>query len=197
MATLRKEGELNLSDLYKEYVNNGGVLSYNKYKEVVTSFIKKILDKIITTGYEFDMPYKCGLLKVIQLERMVSTKEDGTLKGAIDWGNTNKLKAEIIERGEVPLIVYKDENGNKTGNNGGVPYLCYHTTKTYFRWMWTGNAGMHNFLKYTFDITKDNSLLLCKSINDNSYLLFKLRQRNGNNKDYLSKIFASAGSVKV
>lgn len=195
MATIRREGEYNLQDLYKIYIREGGILSYNKYKEVVSSFMKKLIEKIIKTGYEFSMPYHCGLIKVIQLERKYSITERGTVRGAIDWGESNKLKAEIIERGEIPLVNHRDEDNNITGNNGGVEWLCYHTSTTYFSWIWTAHISMKNCLRYTFDITQTNSRKLSSSISDNSYLLFKLRKNNGTNKDYLDKIFASANAV--
>lgn len=187
MATIRREGEMNLKDLYKIYIREGGVLSYNKYKEVIETFNKELIQKIIKTGYEFEAPYRCGIIKVIQLERRYSVTETGTIRGAIDWGESNKLKAVIIANGDLPL----------KGDNGGEPWLCYHTSATYFSWVWTAHINMKNCLRYTFDITTGNSRILSKSINDNSYLLFKLRKRNGTNKDCLSRVFATASTKQI
>lgn len=195
MATVRREGEKNLSDLYKIYVREGGILSYLKYKEVMEMFMKEIIKKIVSTGFEFSMPYYCGLLRVQQIERKFSIKEDGTVKGAIDWGNSNKLKADIIERGELPLVVYKDDKGEKIGDNGGTAWLCYFTTSTYFCWTWVSHINMKNCLKYKFDITWSNSKILSSSINEDSNLLFKMINKdNGTNKDYINRIFTTAST---
>lgn len=198
MATIRREGEMNLRDLYKIYTKEqGGILSYNKYKEVVESFMKEMMNKIIKTGWEFSMPHHCGLIKVVQLERVFSITDTGVIKGAIDWHSSNKLKAEMIERGELPLEVFKNELGVRTGDNGGSPWLCYFTSKTYFSWIWTAHINMRNCLRYKFDVTWTNSQLLSKSINEDSYLLFKLRKRDGSNKDYLRKVLDAASAIKV
>lgn len=197
MATIRKEGELNLSDLYKVYLKQGGLLSYNDYKKVVVAFIEEMMKKIITTGYRFSMPHYCGQLAVIQLERKYSIKENGNIRGAVDWKNSQRVKKEILERGGVPLVNEKDENNNIIGNNGGEEWMCYHTSPTYFSWAWTSHINMKNCLKYTFDITKYNSRNLSASINEDSYLLFKLRERNGTNKDYLNKILTARGASKI
>lgn len=198
MATIRREGEKNLRDLYKIYTSEGGILSYNKYKEVIELFMKEIIQKIIKTGYEFSMPYRCGLIKVIQLARTVTIKEDGTIKGAVDWGESNKLKAEIIKRGDIPLSSVKDENGKTTKEtNGGVPWLCYYTSKTFFSWVWIAHVNMRNMLRYKFDVTYTNSCHLSASITDSSYLLFKLRKRDGNNTDYIRGILDTASTVEI
>lgn len=197
MATIRREGEMNLQDLYKIYTKEGGVLSYNKYKEVIIAFNKELINKIIKTGYIFVAPYKCGTIKVIQLERKFTIKEDGKIKGAVDWGASNKLKAEIIERGEIPYKAEKDSNNKIIGDNGGVEWMCYFTTPTYFSWAWTANINMKNCLEYTFDITDTNALTLSRSITDNSYLLFKLRKRNGTNKDYLRRLLDAASTKQI
>lgn len=198
MPIIKREGEKNLQDLYKVYVREGGILSYIKYKEVVSLFMKEIIEKIIKVGYEFSMPYHVGLIKVVQLERIITVKEDGKIRASIDWGESNKLKAKLIKEGKVPLEAYKDENGKKTGgHNNGVPWLCYFTSPTFFRWVWTAHVNQPNCLQYTFDITSTNASALSKSITDKSYILFKLRNRNGTNKDYLDAILTASRAKQV
>lgn len=194
MATIRREGEMNLSDLYKVYKKDGGELPYNKYKEVMNVFVKNIMTKIMITGYRFSMPYHCGLMQVIQLERKVKIKDNGNIKGSVDWGESNKLKQKIIDDGGLPLKMFKDDKGNIVGDNGGQAWICYFTTPTYFKWAWTAHINMKNCLRYTFDVTRDNSNTLHENINDNSYILFKLRKNNGNNKDYLNRVLIAAGA---
>lgn len=197
MGTLRKEGELNLNDLYKVYLKRGGLASYKEYKLVVETFMKEATNQIIKTGWIFSMPHYCGQLSVVQLERKFTVTDKGTIKGKIDFGASNKLKQEIIDRGELPLVNYKDNEGNIIGNNGGINWLCYQIDPTYFSWVWSTHINLKHGLDYKLYITKDNSLKLSKSITENSYLIFKLRQRNGTNKDYLRKILTARSAVEI
>ena len=158
---------------YKHYKASGGILSYEKYKEVIFSFNKKIIENLIKTGKSYMLRSHLGFLSVVKYEKKFKLNENGNLKGAVDWGQSNKLKKQILDRGGLPFENYKDDKGKIIGDNGGEKWLCYHLDPYTFGWSYTPDIYLTNGVKTKFTLSWTNKKLLSKSIDENSELIFK------------------------
>lgn len=163
---------LNIKHFYNKYVAEGGKLSYFAFRDLIIAYNKAMISECIQTGNVWKL-HGVGILKVVQFKRKIKVLDDGTLKGAIDWKASNDLKNRLLVEGKTLLEVYKDENGNKIGDNGGHPWLCYHTSTFCYRWAFSPHLYMKNGTKFKFTPSWGNSRLLSKSINDDSTLLYK------------------------
>ena len=153
------------------YVNEMGELfsdiSYTKFREIIKYMNMKVMDQI-SDGRSFEMGEALGN---IFTKRFESTNLDEK-KVSKNWGKTRKLKQEIIDRGETPLVNYKNDQGEIIGDNGGVPYFVYFTDLFIIRYKWwrykranenfkTGfKYGLMKIMRYYFKPTKENRLLL-------------------------------------
>lgn len=73
-------------------------LSYSEFRNVITEFNLKLIDRILE-GYEFTVPYRLGKLSIKKIKRRFD-------KPMIDWGTTMKLKNET---GETKLVYFTDD----------------------------------------------------------------------------------------
>ena len=115
-----------------------------------------------------------GIIKVGKMKRRVRETEFGTLKATIDWPSSNKLKKEIIARGETPYEAIRDELGNKIGDNGGVEWLCYYTSDHYYMWLHSPMLALRNSFKYKFKVSWTNGKILSQAIDNSSEFKYKL-----------------------
>lgn len=83
-------------------------LEYSVYRHIIRSFNEKISKYIVETGKAFEDPF-LGILKIKYKENVV---------GKIDWGQSNRNKQLLLDRG---LIPYKKEDAIKAEQEG-VPY---------------------------------------------------------------------------
>ena len=169
---------INTKYIYDKYVLKGGKMSYPAFKELLFAYNKAMIAECIATGNEWILRGNSGVIKVGKIKRKMKVSEYGTIKAAIDWNASNKLKREIIARGELPYEAIKDEIGNKIGDNGGVEWLVYFTSTYYYSWKYSPAIFLKNSFKYKFDMSWTNSRALSHSINDNSELLYKLVDKN-------------------
>jgi hypothetical protein len=163
---------LNTAATYKSYKEAGGKLAYDVYKEIIFTFHKKMINACISTGNEWHLQSHLGRISIIRAKRKFTVLEDGSIRGSVDWGESNKKKKRILDSGQLPLEVYKDEKGNKVGDNGGVPWLCYFTDTYYYLWKYTPNLYLSNSLDYKFSMSWANTKKLSASINEDSPLLY-------------------------
>lgn len=176
--------KINTKDLYKLYrKNSDGVLSYNEYKSIIAAFHKKISELIIQ-GALWEMPYFLGLQKVVLKKRKFTIKENGMVKGQINWGESNKRKANLIENQELPLAYYKDEEGNIIGDNGGKEWLVYHITPFYPLWIRVNNPFLKNSYKCKFSPTRHNEKTLAANIDENAEFIYHEAINNETHKNY-------------
>tara|TARA_Y100000385_G_C12721730_1_gene478948 strand:- start:153 stop:518 length:366 start_codon:yes stop_codon:yes gene_type:complete len=118
-----------------------------------------IIDYILD-GKEFNMGSNLSTLSIVRMERDPRSP-------AIDWGESNKYKAELIEKGEE---LYNKETDQ------GVKWQLYYTDKEYLKYYWRkGKCKVKNKSVYRFDATrgiKGNKGKL-KLIDELDYLKFK------------------------
>lgn len=163
--------KLNTAYFYKKYIEQGGVLSYSVYKEIIDRYNKKVTDIAVTEGLGLKFRSNLGFLYVHQFERKPKIKENGNLSAFVDWKASNTLKAQLIEQGKKPLEVYKDAKGNIVGDNGGIPWLCYHTNTIFYKWLYEPNLYLLGHNNVVFKISWGNTKKIPKAVKENSDLL--------------------------
>ena len=110
----------NLSDIYKEYVLDGGTMSKNDYKNVCQDFNIHICNHLIYDAGVFNMGYNLSTLEVIRIDRNPS-------KLRVNWKESNEYKKELLAKGEK---LYDAETGE------GKKWLIYQSADEYCRFYW-------------------------------------------------------------
>jgi hypothetical protein len=115
--------------MYREFINErkNTKLSFKEFREIVYLFNRLAMTEVIETGKSLDLGYHLGSLSVNKVKRRVRKSINGNYYTSINWGESNKLKKQILEEGKVPLQYLKDDRGVIIGDNGGVPWQIYHT----------------------------------------------------------------------
>src|SRR5574343_247783 len=120
-------------------------ISKEVFKETIYKFNNKISDEIIFKGYCFELGFRLGWIKIKKLD--VSTRK----KKKINWGESNKLKAEILAKGGLPFKAYYDDNKTLIGDNGGEKWHIYHSNKYDCLFYWAKkHANAENVPYYKF-----------------------------------------------
>lgn len=188
--------DYNTKDLWRVYRKEyKGSLSYNEYKAIIAEYHKKI-SNLILGGLVYEMPSEICTIKVIENKRKISINEKGNIVGATNWGDSLKLKAEILARGGTLYKEEKHKDGTIT-NNSGEKWLCYHTDDSYFIWIKISSIKLHNAMKYSFEPTWTNARALAKVPREEASLLFNKRHSNGTSRDYLKRVLNAAGREDV
>ena len=109
----------------KTYINRLSIkanITYDEFAHIIRTFNRGLGDQILL-GYTVSLGHG-GLLGVRKKQNANKFKEKVT---RIDWGNSNKAKADIIAKGGLPYEAYRDKNFNIIGDNGGEKWLVYHS----------------------------------------------------------------------
>ena len=165
---------INTRVLYNEFIaeNKQFNLDYKTFKDIISRFNKKVISKIIEENGILNMDYKLGSIFVEMFERKIRESKEGEVYTNINWGASNKKKAEIIARGGTPYeVLERDDNYNIIKDNGGEKWQIYHTDPYCYRFIWTQYKTQFNdtvkyplrkIRAYIFKVTKDNITLLGK-----------------------------------
>lgn len=119
----------------------------------------------ILKGETLNLGFRLGAIRIQKKKRY---KGDENVENfmphnykVVNWGESNKFKAELIKRGILPYKAIKDEQGNIIGDNGGHKWLMYFTDDFSYWWYWNKNSldktkGIHikNCKKFSFLPTK-------------------------------------------
>ncbi len=160
------------------------------YKFIIANFNKLISEEILK-GETFNLGFKLGNIRIQKKSRYkghleerekeyLSTHESiykPHVYKVINWGESNKLKKKIIERGGIPYKAIRDENGVKTGDNGGEQWMIYFTTDYSYWWKWD------KFVKHNTTVIRNMkkfSFLPNKGVNSNRAKLQTLLKENPN-----------------
>jgi hypothetical protein len=153
----------NRADYYKKcvYIN---VYQHNALLNIVND---KINDAILELGYEFYLGgglsnisiYSVGIAKEFKENRSLSKM----LGKRINWGETNKNKKAILDRGGIPLKLVKDDNDNIIETNNGESYMVYYTedNRCYYRWK-PSDQTLPNVKYFSFKPNAENVKKLFK-----------------------------------
>lgn len=153
-----------LIDFHKAYISKGGKLNKKDFKSIIKTFLQHAV-KGVLAGKPLDLGYSLGSIHIGRFERDPS-------KPTIDWGASNKYKAELIKQGK-PL--YNNETKE------GYEWLIYFTDSYYYRYCWSkkvkaidNNAILHNAFFYQLHPYAKAKIRLTKSITELSPIIHEL-----------------------
>ena len=123
------------------------------FKDIIYSFNNKISDEIIYKAYIFRPGFGIGNTRIKKV------RTDLRIKKRINWGESNKLRKEILSRGGLPYaITERDENGKAISHNGGEAWFIYFNTDFDYLWHWgKKTATSINIPYYKFRPTRYNN----------------------------------------
>lgn len=110
---------LNKATKYEKDIKNK-IVKAVIYKKIINKFNVKVIDKIIYDNYYFSINPLFGSIGVVQNENKNKRP---------DWGRSNKLRQQIIDKGGIPYL--KDE-AEKDPNYKGEEWLIYHPAIDFF-----------------------------------------------------------------
>lgn len=115
---------------------------YWMYREVLSRICKKASVQIIAGG-TLNLQNNLGYIRIKKIKR-------NFMKAVPNWGESNKLKAELISKGITP----KDQN-----NPTGEEWIVFYTDPWYLRWAWikAGVCRVKNQTVYLFKPTANRS----------------------------------------
>lgn len=116
---------LGVKDMYRDYKkkNPGTDVTYALYKHTISEFCKKAVDRVLE-GDTLYLGHKLGCIRIKKVPRNFDNP-------VIDWYETNKLKAE------------------------GINKHIYYTDPYWFRWYWDkSRPALKNKSVYKFEATK-------------------------------------------
>lgn len=158
---------LTTADIYKEYIKEyKSDISYKDFKNILSQFNKQVSNEIVK-GYKFNMGFKIGTIEIRKIE---------LFKPLINWGETNKLKQQLINEGKA---LYDSATGE------GNKYMVYYTEEFTYQWHWFKfeqkvegeNRKMFplkGVIFWSFKATKDNKRTkLAQAIDDLSPIRYK------------------------
>lgn len=105
----------------KEIQNiNTQIIPFTTFTKIINKVNTKIIDRIVEENYEFNPLSSFGSLHVIK-------NENHNLR--VNWGESNKRKAELIAEGKIP---YKKADAESNPNYNGIKWLSYHPSLDFF-----------------------------------------------------------------
>lgn len=148
-----------ISHIYELYKEADNSVSKKVFVDICSEFNIMIMDYILS-GKEFKMGHNLSTLSVVRMDR-------DPRNPAIDWGESNKYKAELIANGDK---LFDSESGE------GIKWHLYYTDGEYLKYYWRkGKCTVKNKSVYRFDATrgvKGNKGKL-KELDELDYLKFR------------------------
>lgn len=115
-------------------------IEYRKFSKMAFTFFKAITNSLIETGVSFNLGGSMGGIHIVAKERKPRTnKVTGAEVYPVNWGESNKVKAAIIERGGIPY--HKDTAPD------GEQWLVYHTSGWNPYIVWKAGSVLHPIKK--------------------------------------------------
>ena len=137
-------------------------MTYKTFIKIIEAYNKKVLKALVEEGASVKLGNNLGYLYILRQK-----KKDLFSMRNIDWGESNKFKQELIDRGDTP----KDEN-----NPDGKNWFQFYEDTDYLRVAWTkkyGTCKVPNNSVYAFYPTRSISGIkkyLCLTNKKNEYL---------------------------
>lgn len=127
-----------ISHIYEDYKKTNDFVSKDLFVALCGEFNMAIIDYLLE-GKEFQMGHNLSTLSIVRKDR------DPRIP-AIDWGESNKYKAELLAEGKE---LYNKETGK------GVKWHIYYTDGEYLKYYWRkGKCKIKNKSVYRFDATR-------------------------------------------
>jgi len=96
------------------------IIDFSLYLKIVKSFNTKVINEIVNNNYKFNIVPSFGAISVIKNENH---------RKRVNWGESNKKKKEILERGGIP---YVKADAESIENYQGEEWLSYHPPIDFF-----------------------------------------------------------------
>lgn len=116
-------------------------VGYSEYENIISDYIKRIMDYMFEKNGEFDMGFRLGKCSIVKKHKTISDKGTYT----VDWKLTNKLGKQIIHLNE---------------HSGGFRYGFYWNRK---------KSLVANIKWYKLIFTRTNKRRLAKLIKSGKY----------------------------
>ena len=143
----------NIRRLYQDYIDSGGKVDYETYKEVIISYNNQVMEKI-TDGYIFNMGNLLSSICVVKIDRNFE-------KPTVDWPASNRRKQKILDSG---AKLYDSKTGE------GEKWIVYYLDDYYVRFYWNKyKCRIKNKSIYKFQPTRGkygNKEKLVSKLND-------------------------------
>ena len=151
-----------ISDIYKDYKEDKGDIPKSLVVDICAEFNMGMIDYLLE-GKEFNMGYNLSTLSIVRKDRDPRNPR-------VDWGESNKYKAELLAEGQE---LYNNETGE------GVKWHIYYTDGEYLKYYWRkGKCKVKNKSVYRFDATRGvkgnkGKLIELMKEDDLAYLKFR------------------------
>ena len=151
-----------ISDIYKDYKEDKGDIPKSLFVDICAEFNMGMIDYLLE-GKEFNMGYNLSTLSIVRKDRDPRNPR-------VDWGESNKYKAELLSEGQE---LYDNETGE------GVKWHIYYTDGEYLKYYWRkGKCKVKNKSVYRFDATRGvkgnkGKLIELMKEDDLAYLKFR------------------------
>lgn len=136
---IRSKAINELSKFYKLGFKNNLLIKCTKHNIKITDTIFNVVidtlnretSKKIIKGETVSYHQELGEIYICKVKRAF-VRADSL---PVDWGSTNKVKQEIINRGGILYeVLERDELGNITKDNGGEKYIVVYNKEYIFKW---------------------------------------------------------------
>lgn len=156
-----------LTDIYQDYKEvTDSIIDKKVFRAICEEFNIGIIDYLLE-GKELNLGNNLSTLSIVRMDR-------DPRNPAIDWGESNKYKAELLTEG---TELYNAETGK------GQRWHIYFTDDFYCKFYWRkGKCKVPNKSVYRFDATrglKGNKEKLIKLLKEDDLAYLKFR-KNGN-----------------
>ena len=152
-----------ISNIYEHYKEDKGDIPKSLFVDICAEFNMGIIDYLLE-GKEFNMGYNLSTLSIVRKDRDPRNPR-------VDWGESNKYKAELLAGGQE---LYNNETGE------GVKWHIYYTDGEYLKYYWRkGKCKVKNKSVYRFDATrgvKGNKGKLIELIKEDDLAYLKFRK---------------------
>lgn len=151
------------------------LIDYTLFNIIIKKFNTKVSEEIIYNNYKFSMDKTFGYLGVTMVE---------SKRKRVDWGKSNKNKAELLSKG---LIPYLKKDAESIENYQGVEWLEYHPSKD-FVFYWNTTFKYNN--NYNF-LLKQFSFKPARQGSSKAKAITTKLQEVKQNRDYAFKLYTT------
>ena len=151
-----------ISNIYEHYKEDKGDIPKALFVDICAEFNMGIIDYLLE-GKEFNMGHNLSTLSIVRKDRDPRNPR-------VDWGESNKYKAELLAEGKQ---LYDNETGE------GAKWHIYYTDSEYLKYYWRkGKCRIKNKSVYRFDATRGvkgnkGKLIQLMKEDDLAYLKFR------------------------
>lgn len=152
------------------------VMTEKKFRDVINLFNQKTLDRLINDASAINMKSTLGFLYIQRVERTEGINGEDKCLRMPNWGESYKVKKELIEAGITP----KDKD-----HPDGENWIVFYDDEYFIRFAWSRRNGAcrvknHGFYKFIPSKGLNGAKKqLAKANQDNKFLAFTYKIKSG------------------